>query len=60
VPRIIIKTGLTDPDGREEELAEYMCDAPGCPNVATYVLGRVPELGLFSAVCDDHISSRRS
>jgi len=41
VPRIIIKTGLTSPDGREEELAEYICDTPGCSKVATHAVGRV-------------------
>jgi hypothetical protein len=60
VPRIIIKTGLTDPDGREEELAEYMCDTPGCPNVATQVLGRVAELGLAVAVCQEHAPPKPS
>jgi hypothetical protein len=60
VPRITIKTGFADPDGREEELAEYMCDTPGCPNVATHVLGRVGELGLFAAVCSEHYSLKKS
>jgi hypothetical protein len=60
VPRITIKIGFADPDGREEELAEYMCDTPGCPNVATHVLGRVAELGLFAAVCSEHYSVKRS
>ena len=41
VPRIIIKTGRAGPDGREEELTEYICDTPGCPNVAIHVLGGV-------------------
>jgi hypothetical protein len=55
VPRIIIKTGRAGPDGREEELSEYMCDTPGCPNVATHVLGGVTELCLFAAVCQEHL-----
>jgi hypothetical protein len=55
VPRIIIKTGRAGPDGREEELTEYICDAPGCPNVAIHVLGGVRELGLFTAVCQEHV-----
>jgi hypothetical protein len=37
--RVTIKTGLVGPDGREEELTEYMCDYPDCPNIATCVLG---------------------
>jgi hypothetical protein len=57
VPRITIRTGLINPDGREEELAEYMCDTPGCPNIATHVLGCVPQLGVFSVVCQEHIPS---
>ena len=39
VPQIIIKTGFIRPDGQEEVLADYICDVPGCPNVATQVLG---------------------
>ena len=54
-----IKTGLTTPDGREELLTEYLCDHPGCPNIATHVLGRVRELGLVSAVCDQHAPKPR-
>lgn len=54
VPRVTIKTGLLNTDGHEEELSEFMCDIPGCPNVAVQVLGSVPGLGLFSAVCQEH------
>jgi hypothetical protein len=46
MPRVTIKTGFMGPDGREEELAEYICDATGCSNVASHVLGCVKELGL--------------
>jgi hypothetical protein len=60
VPRVVIKTGLKGPDGREEELTEYMCDSPGCPNVASHVIGRALELGLFSAVCHEHEPSKRT
>jgi len=60
VPQIIIKTGLEDPDGREEELAEYICDTPGCPNIAEHVLGRVAGLGLFAAVCQEHYRLKQS
>ncbi len=56
IPQVKIKTGLTTPDGREELLTEYLCDHPGCPNIATHVLGYVRELGVVSAVCDDHAS----
>jgi hypothetical protein len=54
MPWVTIKTGLTTPDGREEELKEYFCDHPGCPNIATHVLGSIPELRLFASVCDEH------
>lgn len=59
VPRIVIKTGLVGPDGREEELSEYICDTPGCPNIATQVVGCVPQLGIFSVACQEHASSKK-
>jgi hypothetical protein len=58
VPRIIIKSGLLGSDGHEEELVEYICDTPGCPNVATHVLGCVLGLGLVSAVCGEHLPAK--
>ena len=58
VPRIVIKTGLINPDGREEELTEYLCDTPGCPNIATHVLGCIPQLGVFSVSCEEHAPSK--
>jgi hypothetical protein len=54
IPAVTIKTGLATPDGREEALTEYLCDHPGCPNIATHVLGCVSEIRLASVVCDDH------
>jgi hypothetical protein len=60
VPKIIIKTGLPGPDGREEELSEFMCDIPGCPNVAVHVLGASKALGVFSTVCQEHLPGKRS
>jgi hypothetical protein len=54
VPHITIKTGFIRPDGQEEQLTEYICDVPGCPNVATYVLGQVRELHMARAVCNIH------
>jgi hypothetical protein len=54
VPQIIIKTGFILPDGREEVLAEYMCDVLGCPNVAAHVLGHAREIHAVHAVCDTH------
>ena len=54
MPHVVIKTGFAAPDGRQEELSEYICDRPGCPNIATQVLGCIKELGLYMAVCDEH------
>ncbi len=54
MPHISIKTGFTDLDGREEELSEYLCDYPGCPNFATQILGRLVEARTMAAVCDTH------
>jgi hypothetical protein len=53
--RVTIKTGLIDPDGREEELIEYLCDYPNCPNIATRIVG-CRELGLMASVCEVHTS----
>jgi hypothetical protein len=58
--RVTIKTGLLDADGREEELTEYLCDYPDCPNIATSVLGCLVELRLMAAVCDVHASPART
>ena len=48
------------PDGREELLTEYFCDHPGCPNIATQVLGFVTELRLVAVACDEHAPNPRS
>jgi hypothetical protein len=48
------------PNGREELLTEYFCDHPGCPNIATQVLGRVAEVRFVAVVCDEHAPSPRS
>jgi hypothetical protein len=53
-PRVAIKTGLIEPDGRDEELTEYLCDYPNCPNIATRMLGCLVELRLMAAVCEEH------
>jgi hypothetical protein len=54
MPQVTVNTGMTTPDGHEEKLTEYICDWPGCPSVATEVLGCVKELGMCSAVCKEH------
>jgi len=58
--RVVIRSGLLRPDGRQEELAEFLCDWPDCPNIATHVLGCIKELGLATAVCDKHAPSSRA
>jgi len=59
MPRVTIKAGITDSNGREEELTEYLCDSPGCPNVATQVLGCVRGIGAGAAVCETHAPTAR-
>jgi hypothetical protein len=59
VPRIVIKSGEKTADGQEEALTEYLCDWPGCANVAEHVLGGVRELGVFAMVCQEHMEIRR-
>ena len=54
MPQVTIKVGILGPDNREEELTEYICDQPGCPNVATHFLGAIAELGVRAFVCDEH------
>ena len=57
MPRVTIRTGFIGADGREEELSEFLCDAPGCPNVATEALGCVKDAGMAVVVCADHAAS---
>jgi hypothetical protein len=54
--QVTIKTGLTTPDGQEEQLTEYLCDYPNCPNFATHVVGCLIELGLTAVACEVHVS----
>ena len=44
--------------GCEEKITKYMCDWPGCPNIATEALGCLRELGMFCAVCKEHAPMR--
>jgi hypothetical protein len=57
---VTIKTGLITPDGQEEQFSEYLCDSPGCQDIATRVLGVVRELRAFAAVCDEHFPKNKS
>jgi hypothetical protein len=57
--QVTIKTGLTAPDGSEEQLTQYLCDYPNCPNFATRMVGCLVELRLMAAVCELHASKLR-
>ena len=57
MPRVAIRTGFVAPDGREEQLAEFMCDAADCPNIATSVAGFVREIGGAVVLCDEHAAT---
>jgi hypothetical protein len=57
MPRVTIRTGSLARDGREEELTEYLCDWPGCANIATQVVGCVREVGLATVMCDEHAAT---
>lgn len=57
MPRVAIRTGFNAPDGAEEQLAEFMCDAPGCPNIATTVAGCVKEIGTGVVLCGEHAAA---
>lgn len=59
MPRVTIRTGFFTPDGREEELSDYLCDAPDCPNIATDRIAVVRELGLSLVMCSEHAASVR-
>lgn len=54
MPQVVITSGMTGPDGREDTLTEYLCDSPGCPNIASHVLGCLREIGAAFVVCDEH------
>jgi hypothetical protein len=60
MPRVTIRTGIVGPDGREETLSDYLCDWPGCPNIATQVLACVRELSASVVVCDEHAAPPRT
>ncbi len=59
MPVITIQTGFRAPDGQEETLTEYLCDWPGCPNVAVHVLGCIKELRAMVVVCEEHMPQQR-
>jgi hypothetical protein len=54
MPVMTVKSGMPGPDGKEEQITEYICDWPDCPNVAKHVLACVREIALAAAVCEEH------
>lgn len=57
MPRVTIRTGVIGANGHEELLSEFMCDAPGCPNIATDVVGHVKECGFAAVMCQEHAAA---
>ena len=58
MPRVVVASGMTNPDGTEDMLTEYLCASPGCLNIASHVLGCIREIGAAIAVCDEHAAPR--
>ena len=54
MPQGMIASSGTTPRGQRETLARYLCDWPGCENVAEHVVNVVRDIGLFAAVCKEH------
>lgn len=50
---ITIRTGLAMPTAVKEGLTEYLCDAPGCPNIAVYPLRCSKNLCAVVVVCEE-------
>jgi hypothetical protein len=58
MPQVTVKSGIMGPSGHEDTLTEYLCDWPGCPNIASHVLGCVREMAAAVVVCDEHVPGR--
>lgn len=56
MPQVKVKSGVVGLDGREEQISEYFCDSPDCPNIATQLLGCFRGLRLRVALCDEHVA----
>jgi hypothetical protein len=59
MPLVTIKTGFATADGKEEILTEYLCDWPGCANIAYHTLGSIREIRAVVVVCEEHTPSSR-
>ena len=53
MPRVTLRAPESA-DGKDDTVTEYICDSPGCPNVAVHVVGVARELQTFVAVCAYH------
>jgi hypothetical protein len=53
LPWTTVEAGVGGPRSHEAELI-YLCDWPGCTNVAEHALGCVKELGACVALCAEH------
>jgi len=60
MPQVTIKTGFLTATNEEEVLTDYLCDWPGCANVAVHVLGCVKEIASVAAVCEEHLATIKS
>jgi hypothetical protein len=47
-------------NNQEEVLTEYLCDWPGCANVAVHVLGCVTDIASVGVVCEEHLATIKS
>ena len=54
MPWVTIRTGMKSADGQEQVLKEYLCDWPGCANVAEHVVGLARDLATVRAFCHEH------
>jgi len=60
MPLVTLRT--VDADNNEQTLTEYICDWPGCPNVAEVFIGVLADIRAMAAVCKKHaalIKARR-
>jgi len=54
MPCVTIKTGVVGADGHEVILSDYLCDWPGCANMAEHVVGIALELASACVMCREH------
>jgi hypothetical protein len=58
MPQVTYKIGFMGRESHEEEFSEYLCDWPGCSNVAEHVLGCAKEIGVSVALCEEHAARK--